>query len=232
MRYFIFSFSLVFLFLLSCNNKENGEETSNLPGTHQVVVSEILQTTNYTYLHATENEKKMWLAVPKMDANVGDTYYYEGGMLMENFASKELDRSFEKIWFLEGVRTTPEPAKKAHKIPAHNNKKKPVPENIELKQAEEGISIADLYANSASYKGKKVLVRGVVVKYNPAIMNRNWVHLQDGTKHKGKFDLTVTTDESVNLGDTILVEGNLALDKDFGYGYKYEILVEEAKVKK
>ena len=69
----------------------------------------------------------------------------------------------------------------------------------------------------------------MVTKFNAEIMERNWIHLQDGTEHKGNFDLTVTSDNRVNVGDTICIEGKIALDKDFGYGYFYEIIMEEAK---
>ena len=61
-------------------------------------------------------------------------------------------------------------------------------------------------------------------------MGKNWIHLQDGTDFKGKFDLTVTTNETVNEGDKISVEGMITIDKDFGYGYFYEVLMEDAKI--
>jgi len=71
-------------------------------------------------------------------------------------------------------------------------------------------------------------VRGQVAKYNPEIMERNWVHLQDGTEFDGKYDLTVTSVEPFEVGQVITVEGILALNKDFGYGYEYELLLEKA----
>ena len=63
-------------------------------------------------------------------------------------------------------------------------------------------------------------------------MNKNWIHIQDGTDNSGKFDLTVTTDIEVKVGDTITLEGAIALDKDFGFGYKYEVIMEDAKLVK
>ncbi len=59
-------------------------------------------------------------------------------------------------------------------------------------------------------------------------MELNWVHIQDGTEFEGKFDLTATSIESFEVGSTVILEGILALNKDFGYGYKYEILLEKA----
>ena len=96
-------------------------------------------------------------------------------------------------------------------------------------EAVEGtVTIADLYANPEAYKGKKVRVKGEVSKYNPEIMDRNWVHLQDGSEFEGKYDLTATSSESFKTGSVVILEGVIALDRDFGYGYSYDILLENA----
>jgi hypothetical protein len=62
-------------------------------------------------------------------------------------------------------------------------------------------------------------------------MNRNWVHIQDGTKNASDYDLAVTTKETVKVGDIAVFEGVIAVKKDFGAGYKYEVIMEEAKKK-
>jgi hypothetical protein len=90
-------------------------------------------------------------------------------------------------------------------------------------------TISNLLSNKQSFSGKIIRVKGVVTKYNPQIMNRNWIHIQDGSEFQGGFDLTITTDKSVSLGDTVTFEGKIALDKDFGYGYFYTILMEDGK---
>lgn len=89
------------------------------------------------------------------------------------------------------------------------------------------IKISDLFSDSKSYKEKEIKVTGKVVKFNEAIMGKNWVHIQDGTEFEGKYDLTVTTSETVNVGDIVTIKGTIALDRDFGYGYKYDILLED-----
>jgi hypothetical protein len=61
-------------------------------------------------------------------------------------------------------------------------------------------------------------------------MGKNWVHIQDGTEYQGGFDLTITTDGQVAVGETVTFEGKIVLDKDFGYGYSYPVLMEEAKI--
>ena len=73
-------------------------------------------------------------------------------------------------------------------------------------------------------------VKGHVVKFTEAVMEKNWVHIQDGTKAGGDFDLTITTTNIVAVGDIAVFEGVVTLDKDFGYGYAYDVLLEEAVV--
>jgi hypothetical protein len=100
--------------------------------------------------------------------------------------------------------------------------------NIKIEPCEGCIKIADLMANKKSYAGKVIKIKGQVVRYNPGIMGKNWVHIQDGSEFNGEFDLTITTSKNVSVGDLISFEGKIALDKDFGYGYFYNILLEEA----
>jgi len=100
--------------------------------------------------------------------------------------------------------------------------------HVDVQPAKDGITIAELFAHKSSYAGKTVRVKGQVTKFNAAIMKMNWVHLQDGTEFSGKYDLTVTTNLEVAVGEIVTLEGVVALDKDFGYGYAYEVLLENA----
>ena len=231
MRIFLLTIGLIFT-LTSCQSDES--ETSNVlqADTHKVVVLEVLQTTNYTYLYVKENDTEMWLAVSKMAANKGETYYYEGGMLMENFESKELNRTFEKIRFLDGIRKTVEiPEKNLTEPIPHDMKPTIDKKEISVSGIEGGITIKELFSDRTKYEGETVIIKGVVSKVNLHIMNRNWIHLQDGTDHEGEYDLTVTSAETVKAGDTIVVEGKISLKKDFGYGYSYEVIMEDAVIK-
>jgi hypothetical protein len=79
-------------------------------------------------------------------------------------------------------------------------------------------------------KGKVVNVKGKVVKFNKQIMNRNWIHIQDGTGNENEFDLVVTSDQDTKVGDIIVAEGTLSVDKDFGAGYFFPVIVENAKI--
>lgn len=98
-------------------------------------------------------------------------------------------------------------------------------------KAEGGKTVAEIYAEKDALADQSVSFRGKVVKVNPEIMGKNWVHVQDGSGAEGTNDLTVTTVGTLpSVGDTILVSGKLSLNKDFGMGYQYPVIVEDATV--
>lgn len=99
-----------------------------------------------------------------------------------------------------------------------------------VEKAPGGSTLQEIFLAKADLAGKEVLFRGKVVKYNTGIMGKNWLHVQDGTGEGGANDLTVTTNAEARVGDTVLVRGRLATDKDFGFGYKYGVIVEDAEV--
>jgi len=236
--------SLIFVAVIAlataCGNSSTGEVTT-------VKVKELEQVAGYTYLLVKSKGPEYWVAVPTMDASPGETYHYQGGMVMQDFYSKELDRVFDEVIFLEAIfadagsvstevtgqmgGTTMGSINPHGSQDATPGSKAHIEKTDVFIEAGEGcLKVSELYANPASFEGKTIRVKGKVTKYNPAIMERNWVHIQDGTEHEGKFDLTITSAESFVEGTIVTVEGILALNKDFGYGYSYEILVENAKV--
>jgi hypothetical protein len=99
-----------------------------------------------------------------------------------------------------------------------------------IKKAKGGYTIKEIFAGQSKLKGKEISVRGKVVKFNSMIMGKNWLHIQDGTGAPGSNDLTITTSTTAKLGDTVLATGILSADKDFGSGYKYSTIMEDAKV--
>ena len=95
-----------------------------------------------------------------------------------------------------------------------------------------GYQVGEIYAKGAQLAGKPVKVRGRVVKFTPNIMGTNWMHIQDGSGQGATVDLTVTTSAIVAVGDMVVAEGVLAVDKDFGAGYLYAAIIEKAEVTK
>ena len=214
-------------------------------GNHRVIVEDVIQTTSYTYLYVKENDSLKWLAIPSMQANKGETYYYSDGLPMKQFESKELHRTFDEVLFLGGVSQEPigsnksnVPKDKAHASiseasnePYVRKANQETKKDIKIETQKDCITIAELFSKKELYSGKTVKIKGQVTKYSPEIMNKNWIHLQDGTDDHGKFDLVITSSGSVKTGDVVVFEGKIDLNKDFGYGYFFEVMMEDAVVK-
>lgn len=218
------------VFLLNgCNSGLNKNDIPYQSEISKGKVIEVLQTTQYTYLLVNEGDDEKWLALPKMQAEPGDIYFYKNGYEMVNFKSNELGRSFESVYFLESVGLSASEVNNGSILSGDDPVKAEIRQyEIEIPKAEGGMSIGELYEKKESYKGQKVKIRGMVVHYNPSIMNKNWIHLQDGSSFGNQYDLTITSHMKTKVGLTITVEGELALNKDFGAGYFYEVIVVDA----
>lgn len=201
-------------------------------GVHKIITAEAIQSSNYTYLRVTEDGKEGWIAIAKQDVEIGKTYYYESSVEMANFTSKELNRTFPAITFASKFGQEPigEAVKSISSAPANGKKASVAKEGIKIEKAKDGITIAELFAAKDSYSGKTVRLKGEVVKFNAQIMGKNWIHIQDGTNSNGAFDLTITSAEEVKVGDILTFEGVIALKKDFGAGYAYDVILEEGKL--
>jgi hypothetical protein len=213
-------FAGLLLLAVGCNNNNTGS------GLTTVKVLEVEQVANYTYLLVKAKGPEYWIAVPTMVANPGDTYQYQGGMMMEDFESKELGRTFDKVLFLEALYSESAGGHQEVQEVTPGSQVSAEKSEVQIEAVEGTVSIGELFANPGSYEGKAIKVRGEVTKFNAAIMDRNWVHIQDGTESNGKFDLTATSTESFMVGSVVTVEGVVVLNQDFGYGYSYEILLE------
>jgi len=223
-----------FILFGSCKNDKGAyaplDKNSSV---HEVKVKEVIQGANYSFLLVTENSKDYWMAVDKTDPKVEDVIYYENALLMNNFKSKELNRVFEKILFVQNISDSPQISKAVTSDSLDLKKRKGdvLIEEINVEPAAGGITIGELHKNRTNYANKKVLIRGQVVKVNKNIMDRNWVHLKDGTSNEGKSDLTFTMLTEVNVGDIVTLEGIVAIDKEYGAGYVYPLIVENAILK-
>ena len=145
---------------------------------------------------------------------------------MEEFESKELGRTFDKVLFLEALYSESAGVQQQVQEVTPGSQVSAAKSDVTVESVEGTVSIGELFSNPGSYEGKSIKIRGEVTKFNEAIMDRNWVHLQDGTEGNGKFDLTATSTEAFMVGSVVTVEGVVSLNRDFGYGYSYEILLE------
>lgn len=105
---------------------------------------------------------------------------------------------------------------------------------VEKATGADAYTVGEIYAKAAHLDKKKVTVRGKVVKTSIGIMDRNWIHLRDGSGDATKRtnNLVVTSHDAPKVGDVVTATGILAKDRDFGSGYLYQVIVEDAKLKK
>lgn len=199
-------------------------------------VLETMDAGGYTYVRIKPGNtgEDIWAAGPETPVKVGDMISMPAGMKMEKFRSEKLDKNFEEVYFVTEIRTGSAPASGA--MPQGHpqvNAGGEVPEGIDLSGIdvpEGGRTIAAVFADKGALGGKEVVVRGRVVKYTPGVMGKNWLHLRDGSGEEGTNDLTVTTSGTAAIGDLVTAHGKVTLDKDFGFGYAYDVLIEDAKV--
>lgn len=231
--------SVVILFALTSCEETTKKSTSAVESNFDMsgVIQEAIQTSDYTYCLVKDGSSEHWIAFSKAPMEVGQTIYFNQGLEMIDFNSKALDRVFPSVFFIQEVSTDPNAtsSKGNSMMQLTQQSQKPqkpqiVKSDIVVEKADGGISIAELFANKEKYEGKRIIVRGKVTKYNDNIMDRNWIHIQDGTDSNGDFDLTITLMETVNVGAVATFEGTITLNKDFGAGYKYDLIMEEAVV--
>lgn len=257
------------------------------PAKSGVVKGEVLETKDTesnTYLRLKTADGEIWAAVFKTPVKVGTTVTIENAIVMKDFQSKTLKRTFSTIIFgsLAGAPNVAPPnmggspqgmgssapgtmagnasgtgsstpnmmggsapamgsgpksmmgvAPKMNPAQAHSG----IPKaddvgNVKVPKAkgENAHTVAEIITKSAALKDKPVLVSGKVVKYNPGIMGKNWLHLRDGSGSASKEtnDILVTTQGQAKIGDVVTVKGIVHTDKDFGMGYTYKALIEDA----
>lgn len=195
-------------------------------GTHQVIVEEVLYATKYVYANVTENGRKFWIATLKKEIEVGQPYFYRGGLLKTNFESKEHNRMFDTIYLVSNILPVNHDHSHDHTNPATSaNEEDKGPRSVDV---EGSVKIADLVANPEKYAGQTIQISGECTKINPNIMGINWIHLKDGSKDD--FDLVITSDVMIPEGHVVTMTGTVTLNKDFGAGYRYDIILENGKI--
>jgi hypothetical protein len=270
--------SIVFIISLAACSQDKPKEQASTPqitqqqpdtrtaaASGEPVTGKVLETmdaSGYTYLNVETAAGTKWIAVNQTPVEVGEEVTYMDGMVMQNFSSKALDRTFPEIVFsggLVGKGGTP-PAMPPQQgsgegsfsqaltsesgmaappgavMPTGSQKAVvPLAEiKVEKAPGENSYTVGEIFSKAAELNGKTVVVRGKVMKVSPNIMGRNWIHLQDGTgsPDDSTHDLVVTTSvEPAADWDIITIEGILAANKDFGSGYSYLAIVEDASLK-
>ena len=192
---------------------------------HTVIAKQTLPTTKYVYIFVQEGQDEYWIATIKQDITIGGSYFFRDGLLKTNFESKEHNKTFDRIYFVSKL-VSADHGNSAASASAESSVQNPAsvnstPQKLDVKGS---VKVSELVANPKKYSGKTIQVSGECVKVNLNIMGRNWIHLNDGSTKK--YDLVITSADAVDIGQKFTMAGTVVLDKDFGAGYKYDILLE------
>ena len=194
-------------------------------------VADTLDSGGYTYIELDQDGKKTWVAIPKTKVKKGQTVTVMPGTVMENFESKTLKRRFDRIIFSGGIVDDKSGAADEKKSEGSKGNV-PAAEKVRVDKAAgpDAYTVAELYLKREALKGKGVAVKAKVIKVSAGIMKMNWIHLQDGSgdPKTGTHDIVATSNELPAAGDIVTAKGTLGVDKDFGGGYKYSVLIEKA----
>lgn len=197
-------------------------------------VLEVLDVESYSYLRLKTKDGEIWAAVMKAPIKKGADVTIENAMMMENFQSKALKKTFQKIIF--GTLGSNGPSVGAGAPAAHGPTSTADAGNVKVPKATgpNARTVAEILSKGPALKDKPVLVRGKVVKYSEGVLGKNWIHLQDGTGSAADKtnDVVITTNNQAKVGDIVVVKGLVHTDKDFGAGYFFKVLVEEATLQR
>ena len=206
---------------------------------------EVIEAAGYVYVLVGTEGGDVWIAAPAVAIEVGTSVETPIGSPMPNFRSAALDRTFEVVWFVPFVRpagSAPAAAAAPHGAMdpgAGPHGSKPAggisdgaPQELpKIEPLADGLTVAGVFGKPA---GTEVALRGLVVKLNRGILGFDWIHLQDGTgsaaDKSNDLLVLVAPGTAVKPGDVVVARGKVGTDKDFGSGYTYALLVEEATV--
>jgi hypothetical protein len=219
-------------------------------------VEETIDASDYTYMRLKTADGEIWAAVTKAPVKKGEKVAVVNAMSMDGFQSKTLNRKFDRIVFgslgdgkaaaapgagappalAAAHASAPESLKSPQMAAQHAAVAGGPADALDVKvpkaEGKDARTVAQVFAERFQLKDKTVTVRGKVVKANTGIMGRNWYHIRDGSGSRDKKDddLTVTTADPAAVGDVVVVKGVVHVDKDFGAGYQYPVVLEDAKV--
>lgn len=230
------------------------EHANNSPQATSPLVGKIVETMNsggYTYILLQTRTKQIWVAISETKVSVGQDVILMPGIELINFKSKSLKRTFESIIFSDGqISQQGSASGQGHSSQdsAHGNadsqrstagsKGAMPPSNGIIKVTKatgsNAYTVAELFEKRSELDKKEIVVRGQVVKVSTQIMRKNWLHIQDGTgdSQNGTNDIVATTMDLPSVGDIVTLKGILYSDKDFGSGYRYNAIIEQAHVTK
>lgn len=215
----------------------HGQEKAQNVQMYYGKILEIKNAMGYKYLKVDENGTKLWVAISSAPIDIGDTIGYDKQTIMTNFMSKTLNQEFDEIIFASELY-----------LPQKNQKPKSMKEQLAIKTAQstqeiekeiqdipfvekETYSIEEIHMWRKSLQNQIITLEAKVTKVSHQIMKLDWVHLNDGSGNakKGTNDLVFTaSNTSLKQGDSLIATGKVIVDKDFGFGYFYKVIIQDA----
>lgn len=194
------------------------------------VIAETMDTGNYTYIKVTSGGRDIWVATSQIEAKVGEQVTVPPGMLVMNFESPTLNRTFDEIYFVDTVHVGATTDEDSEESEDDDTAVAPVgtPATVTTTKPEGALTVAEIFTRRTELAGKKVTVHGKVTKFTEKVMGKNWVHVSDGTADGENRDVTLTTLDSTRVGEVITATGTVAIDEDFGYTYQYPVLIKDS----
>jgi hypothetical protein len=217
---------------------ENAAAPASAPVSVKGTVLEIKDVQSFTYLRLKTKDGETWAAVNKAPVKQGAEVTIENVTVMTDFQSKSLNRTFPKILFGKLAGAAGDSAGAAHATASPHGGAAKTTDTSDVRVAKasgaNARTVAEIVTKGNEMKDKPVVVRGKIVKFNPEIMGKNWIHLRDGSgsAKDETNDILVTTAEQAKVGDIVTMKGVVRVDKDFGAGYSYKVLVEDATLQK
>lgn len=193
-------------------------------------VIELLKGGRYAYLKITKtNGDSEWVVTRQAAFTKGQTYRYGEGLVKTGYYSTDLQRTFETIRLISDIAplTTSSGSNDAANAGGSIEATRPDSPQSPIKN-EQAIPLVDIIKTPEKYAGKTITVSGKVMKINPNIMNRHWIHIQDGTAND--YDFVLTAQKTVPVGHVATFRGVLNTQRDFGAGYRYDIILEHAEL--
>jgi hypothetical protein len=199
-------------------------------------VLETKDVDSYTYLRLKTRDGEVWAAVNRAPVKVGAEVAIANPVVMRDFQSKTLGKTFDRIVFGSLADSGPIASSGGGMGSPHAGMAKPVVGDVKVAKATgpDARTVAEVNLRRADLKGKPVAVRGKVVKFTPGVMGKNWLHLRDGSGSEadGSNDIVVTTLDETKVGDVVQANGIVVTDRNLGSGYSYKVLIEEATLRK
>jgi len=246
---YILLISVLFISLTSCKrgpktvepfsiaSKSSGISSSDIVDNeiHSIKVLEMIPASKYVYLKVEEENDQFWIATTKIEIDLDSTYFYREALLKTDFKSKIHNRVFDTIYFVNKLVTQMHGAKYTSENSDSNQRKERKKEPAQVTTHEDkNISykiypeISALLHDPDKFDGQAVQIKGRCVKVNNNIMKKNWIHLKDGSQDD--FDLIITTNMTAQEGDIITIQAFVALNKNYGAGYSYDLILENGVI--